>query len=106
VRGLAVLLRPYRARVLAMFAALLLATGATLAPPPLAKVAIDDGITPGDETVLYWSVAAFLASALLLWAATWVQTYLVGCSRTCASRSLATCSSCRSASIRGAGRGC
>jgi ATP-binding cassette subfamily B protein len=78
VRGLAVLLRPYRARVLAMFAALLLATGATLAPPPLAKVAIDDGITPGDETVLYWSVAAFLASALLLWAATWVQTYLVG----------------------------
>jgi ATP-binding cassette subfamily B protein len=73
-----VLLRPYRWRVIGMFAALLLATAATLAPPPLAKVAIDDGITPGDETVLYWAVAAFIASALVLWGATWVQTYLVG----------------------------
>jgi ABC-type multidrug transport system fused ATPase/permease subunit len=73
-----VLLRPYRWRVVAMFAALLLATAATLAPPPLAKLAIDDGITPGDETVLYWTVAAFLISALLLWGATWIQTYLVG----------------------------
>jgi ABC-type multidrug transport system fused ATPase/permease subunit len=78
VRGVAVLLRPYRWRVIAMFAALLVATAATLAPPPLAKLAIDDGITPGDETVLYWTVAAFIASALVLWGATWVQTYLVG----------------------------
>jgi ATP-binding cassette, subfamily B, bacterial len=78
VRGMVVLLRPYRWRVIGMFAALLLATAATLAPPPLAKVAIDDGITPGDETVLYWAVAAFIASALVLWGATWVQTYLVG----------------------------
>ena len=31
-----------------MFVALLLATAAALAPPPLAKLAIDDGITPGD----------------------------------------------------------
>jgi ABC-type multidrug transport system fused ATPase/permease subunit len=78
IRGIAVLLRPYRWRVAAMFAALLVATGATLAPPPLAKVAIDSGITPGNETVLYWTVAAFLASALLLWGATYVQTFLVG----------------------------
>jgi ABC-type multidrug transport system fused ATPase/permease subunit len=78
LRGVLVLLRPYRGRVVAMFAALLVATGATLAPPPLAKLAIDDGITPGDETVLYWTVAAFLVSALLLWGATWIQTYLVG----------------------------
>ena len=78
LRGMAVLLRPYRGRVIAMFAALLVATAATLAPPPLAKLAIDDGITPGDETVLYWTVAAFLASALILWGATWLQTYLVG----------------------------
>jgi len=78
LRGVLVLLRPYRARVVGMFAALLVATGATLAPPPLAKLAIDDGITPGDETVLYWTVAAFLVSALLLWGATWIQTYLVG----------------------------
>ena len=78
LRGVLVLLRPYRGRVVAMFAALLVATGATLAPPPLAKLAIDDGITPGNETVLYWTVAAFLISALLLWGATWIQTYLVG----------------------------
>jgi ABC-type multidrug transport system fused ATPase/permease subunit len=78
VRGVAVLLRPYRWRVVAMFAALLLATAATLAPPPLAKLAIDDGITPGDTTVLYWTVAAFLAAALILWGATFLQTYLVG----------------------------
>jgi ABC-type multidrug transport system fused ATPase/permease subunit len=78
LRGVLVLLRPYRGRVVGMFAALLVATGATLAPPPLAKLAIDDGITPGDETVLYWTVAAFLVSALLLWGATWIQTYLVG----------------------------
>jgi ABC-type multidrug transport system fused ATPase/permease subunit len=78
LRGVLVLLRPYRGRVVAMFAALLVATGATLAPPPLAKLAIDDGITPGDETVLYWTVAAFVVSALLLWGATWIQTYLVG----------------------------
>jgi ABC-type multidrug transport system fused ATPase/permease subunit len=78
LRGVLVLLRPYRGRVVAMFAALLVATGATLAPPPLAKLAIDDGITPGDESVLYWTVAAFLVSALLLWGATWIQTYLVG----------------------------
>jgi len=78
LRGVLVLLRPYRGRVIGMFAALLVATGATLAPPPLAKLAIDDGITPGDETVLYWTVAAFLVSALLLWGATWIQTYLVG----------------------------
>ena len=78
LRGMAVLLRPYRGRVIAMFAALLVATAATLAPPPLAKLAIDDGITPGNVTVLYWTVAAFLASALILWGATWLQTYLVG----------------------------
>ena len=78
LRGVLVLLRPYRGRVVGMLAALLVATGATLAPPPLAKLAIDDGITPGDETVLYWTVAAFLVSALLLWGATWIQTYLVG----------------------------
>ena len=78
VRGVLVLLRPYRWRVVVMLIALLLATGATLAPPPLAKLAIDDGITPGDTTVLYLTVGAFIVSALVLWGATWVQTYLVG----------------------------
>jgi ABC-type multidrug transport system fused ATPase/permease subunit len=78
LRGLIELLRPYRARVLLMFVALLLGTGAQLAPPPLAKLAIDEGITPGDLTALTWIVIAFLATACVYWGATYVQTYLVG----------------------------
>ena len=78
LRGLLVLLRPYRGRTLLMFAALLAGTAAALAPPPLAKLAIDEGITPGDLNTLTWVVIAFLVSALVYWAATYVQTYLVG----------------------------
>jgi ABC-type multidrug transport system fused ATPase/permease subunit len=78
LRGLLVLLRPYRGRTLLMFAALLASTAAALAPPPLAKLAIDEGITPGDLTTLTWVVVAFLGSALVYWGATYVQTYLVG----------------------------
>jgi ABC-type multidrug transport system fused ATPase/permease subunit len=78
LRGLLVLLRPYRGRTLLMFAALLASTAAALAPPPLAKLAIDEGIVPGDLSTLTWVVVAFLASALVYWAATYVQTYLVG----------------------------
>jgi ATP-binding cassette subfamily B protein len=61
-----------------MFAALVASTAAALAPPPLAKLAIDEGITPGDLTTLTWVVVAFLASALVYWGASFVQTYLVG----------------------------
>jgi ABC-type multidrug transport system fused ATPase/permease subunit len=78
LRGLLVLLRPYRGRVLLTFAALLASTAAALAPPPLAKLAIDEGIVPGDLSTLTWVVVAFLASALVYWAASYVQTYLVG----------------------------
>jgi ATP-binding cassette subfamily B protein len=78
LRGLIELLRPYRGRVILMFVALLLATAAQLAPPPLAKLAIDEGIVPGDVTALAWIVVAFLATAGLYWAATYAQTYLVG----------------------------
>src|SRR4051812_302631 len=75
---MAILLRPYRWRVVLMFAALLFATAASLAPPPLAKLAIDQGITPGDLHTLDLVVVAFLASALVYFAATYLQTYLVG----------------------------
>jgi ATP-binding cassette, subfamily B, bacterial len=78
LRGLLVLLRPYRGRVLLMFAALLASTAAALAPPPLAKLAVDEGIVPGDLSTLTWIVVAFLVSALVYWAASYVQTYLVG----------------------------
>jgi len=78
LRGLLGLLHPYRWRVIAMFISLLLATGATLAPAPLAKLAIDEGISKGDRGTLDLVVLAFIASALLLWAATAVETFLVG----------------------------
>jgi ATP-binding cassette subfamily B protein len=78
LRGLVELLRPYRLRVVAMFWALAAATAAALAPAPLAKLAIDEGISRGDTGTLDLVVAAFAASALILWLASSTQTYLVG----------------------------
>ena len=46
LRGLATLVRPYRRRTILMFVALVIGTAASLAPPPLAKLAIDEGIVP------------------------------------------------------------
>ena len=78
LRGLLELLRPYRGRTILMFVSLIAATAAALAPPPLAKLAIDDGIVPGDTTTLTWVVVAFIVSALVYWGASYAQTYLVG----------------------------
>jgi ABC-type multidrug transport system fused ATPase/permease subunit len=78
LRGLVALLAPYRGRVIAMFVALVAATGASLAPAPLAKIAIDGGIRHGDVGTLNLVVLAFIASALVFWAASYAQTYLVG----------------------------
>jgi len=78
LRGLAELLAPHRWRVLAMFVSLLIATGAALAPAPLAKLAIDDGIQRHDVGTLDMIVGAFLLSAVLYAIASYAQTYLVG----------------------------
>ncbi len=78
LRGLIVLLAPYRWRVAAMFLSLLLATAATLAPAPLAKLAIDNGIKRHDVGALDLVVGAFLLSAIVYGVATYAQTYLVG----------------------------
>ncbi|HXB63471.1 MAG TPA: ABC transporter ATP-binding protein [Solirubrobacteraceae bacterium] len=78
LRGLLELLRPYRLRVAAMLTALIVGTAASLAPPLLAKVAIDEGIERHDTHTLVLVVLAFLISALLVWAMTYLQTYLVG----------------------------
>ncbi len=77
LRGLAALLRPYRSRVIAMFVALVAGTAASLAPAPLAKLAIDDGISRGDRHALTLIVVAFLVAAGIVWVATYAQTYLV-----------------------------
>jgi len=78
LRGLLELLSPYRWHVLAMLASLVAATVAALAPAPLAKVAIDDGILKHDVATLDWVVGAFLLSAVLYAVASYAQTYLVG----------------------------
>jgi ABC-type multidrug transport system fused ATPase/permease subunit len=78
LQGLIALLRPYRRRVVLMFAALIASTAATLAPPPLAKLAIDSGIIPGDLGVLNLVVALYVFSALVYWGCSYAQSYLVG----------------------------
>jgi ATP-binding cassette subfamily B protein len=70
------LARPYRRRVLGGVIALLVATAASLAPPWLAKVAIDEAIGDGDLALLTWIVVAFVAAGLVAWLAGVVQTYL------------------------------
>lgn len=77
-RFVAGMLWPYRGRVALALLAMLLATAAGLAPPLLAKEAIDAGIIPGDVSALNWAVAGFVAAAVLYAGATYAQTYLVG----------------------------
>jgi ABC-type multidrug transport system fused ATPase/permease subunit len=78
LHGIAQLLRPYRGRTILALVSLVLGTAASLAPPYLAKLAIDDGITPHDLAALDRIVAAFVVSALVYWGATYLQTYLTG----------------------------
>jgi ATP-binding cassette subfamily B protein len=78
VRWMVGLLRPYRKQVWLMGLALVVSTAAGLAPPYLAGAAIDDGISKGDSGALTVIVIVFIASALLYWAASYAQTYLVG----------------------------
>ena len=77
VRWLFSLLGPYRRQVLMMLGALILATGATLAPPFLVGRAIS-AVLDGDTTALILIVAGFLVAALVGWGTSYVQTYLVG----------------------------
>ena len=78
VRWMLRLLRPYRGRLILMFTALLLETGAALAPPYLLGKAIDSGIRAGDVAALDWIVAAFLLATVVYAVATYWETYLVG----------------------------
>ncbi len=78
VRWMIGLLRPYRGRMALMFVALLIETGAGLAPPFLAGKAIDAGIETGDVSALDLTVVAFVVAALLYAVGTYAETYLVG----------------------------
>ncbi|MDQ3670012.1 MAG: ABC transporter ATP-binding protein, partial [Actinomycetota bacterium] len=72
---LARLTRPYKKRTIVAVAALLASIATALAPPYLAKVAIDDGIRGRDLELLGWVVAAFLAAGTLNLLANVAQTY-------------------------------
>jgi ABC-type multidrug transport system fused ATPase/permease subunit len=76
LRGIIELLRPYRRRTALMFVALVLGTAAALAPAPLAKQAIDEGIIKGDLGALDVIVVLFIVSALVVWGTSFIQTYL------------------------------
>jgi ABC-type multidrug transport system fused ATPase/permease subunit len=76
LRGIVELLRPYRTRTALMFVALVLGTAAALAPAPLAKQAIDQGIMKGDLGALDVIVVLFIVSALVVWGTSYIQTYL------------------------------
>ena len=78
VRGLASLVAPYRARVIAMSVSLVVGVAASLAPAPLAAAAIDQGIVPGDVHKLDIVVGLYLLSVLVVWIASYWQNYLVG----------------------------
>ncbi|HEU4705905.1 MAG TPA: ABC transporter ATP-binding protein [Solirubrobacterales bacterium] len=78
VRWMIRLLRPYRTRLILMFTALLLETGAALAPPYLLGKAIDSGIRAGDVGALDLIVAAFVLATVLYAVATYWESYLVG----------------------------
>lgn len=78
LRELVSLLKPYKWRVAVMFVSMLVAIAAGLAPPLLAKEAIDNGIIAKDTGTLTVVVILYVISAILLWAATYVQTYMTG----------------------------
>jgi len=69
---------PYRGRTALALGTLLVYTLVALTPPYLAKLAIDEGIRPGDLGRLTQIVVIFLASALLALALSSANTYLTG----------------------------
>src|SRR3989441_6392036 len=78
IAELARLTKPYKVRTASSVVSLLAATATALAPPFLAKYAVDDGIRKHDLGLLWWIVGAFVLAGLLNWAMSYVQTYLTG----------------------------
>jgi ABC-type multidrug transport system fused ATPase/permease subunit len=72
------LTRPYRGRTGFSVVSLLTATATALAPPYLAKYALDDALHGQDNGRLYLIVGIFVAAGLANWGMTYVETYLTG----------------------------
>jgi ABC-type multidrug transport system fused ATPase/permease subunit len=78
VSTLARLAAPYKLRTTLAVVTLLAATLTSLAPPYLAKLALDDGVREKDYSKLVFIVAAFVVAGLLNWVASALQTYFTG----------------------------
>ena len=72
------LTKPYRFRTFLSFFSLLAATATALAPPLLAKYALDDAINHTTGTKLVVIVVLFVFLALANWGMTYVETYMTG----------------------------
>jgi ATP-binding cassette, subfamily B, bacterial len=72
------LIAPYKLRAAFSVVSLLAATATALAPPFLAKYALDDAIRTDGQGRLYLVVGVFLAAGLANWGMTYAQTYLTG----------------------------
>jgi ABC-type multidrug transport system fused ATPase/permease subunit len=69
---------PYRRRTFFSVFSLLAATATALAPPYLAKYALDDAVEGRGGTRLYVVIAIFVAAGLANWAMYYVETYMTG----------------------------
>ncbi len=78
VSTLARLLGPYKRQTALALISLLAATATALAPPLLAKFAIDEGVLGGDLRVLTIVVAIFIAAAVVNLFTSAAQTYFTG----------------------------
>lgn len=78
IHSLFSMLRPYRPQLAVLTVAMLLSTGALLAPAPLVQRAIDDGLSDGDLTKLTWLVVGFIAISLVGLGASMVLDRTVG----------------------------
>jgi ABC-type multidrug transport system fused ATPase/permease subunit len=72
------LTQPYRARTAWSVVSLLTATATALAPPYLAKYALDDAVQKHGGNGIYLVVGIFVAAGLANWGMTYVETYLTG----------------------------
>ncbi|MGH2977533.1 MAG: ABC transporter ATP-binding protein, partial [Gaiellaceae bacterium] len=72
------LTKPYRLRTFLSVFSLLAATATALAPPSLAKYALDDAVEHRTGGRLVLVVVIFIAAALANWGMTYVETYMTG----------------------------
>jgi ABC-type multidrug transport system fused ATPase/permease subunit len=78
VSTLVSLTKPYKLQTTLAGISLLAATLTALAPPYLAKLAVDDGIRQEDFTALTWIVVAFIGAGVASLVTSSAQTYFTG----------------------------